>query len=193
MHLIQRIKTWHELRCLKRGAKEQPSPSTFVELGWAYSHLDLHAKAQSVARDGLALFPNSSELRQLLDGSRRGSRHRRVADVRAGLARVAELDMVEKVTFMRGSKAMVKGPIDDARDPFLRLVRVTAKAAHGFARRLDFGKASQTVVEGAFGRVCICVSGETLAAAQCSEGCDVESVFCELQEIVVGVLHAAED
>src|SRR5690606_22337874 len=47
-----------------------------------------------------------------------------LAEVRAGLARVSELTGVAKATFIRGSKAMVKGDIADGRDPFLRIVRV---------------------------------------------------------------------
>ena len=365
MHLIQRMKIWKELRRLEQRAKEQPSPSTFVDLGQVYINLDLHDKAESMAEDGLALFPKSIELRQLLDCSRRGLRTRRAADlrakltrspspklfrelaliqldlgdsnalhatcqewglrfpddagcwlmlgqarltsfyrdlaaregqeavqcleravgmdpkevqsrrllsevlyrvgavheaqkhlevlrsldpadqeieqllthvakladsgadlttlfdeveshgsllhasleaaapspgvdrslaeVRAGLTRVAELPGVAKATFIRGSKAMVKGDVRDGRDPFLRIVRVTAKAAHRFARRLDIGNASKTVVEGSFGRICICVFGEALAAAQCVDGCDVELVLAELQELVAGALHAVED
>ena len=365
MHLIQRMKIWKELKRLEQKAKEQPSPSTFVDLGQVYINLDLHDKAESMAEDGLALFPKSIELRQLLDCARRGLRHRRakelrakltrspsaklfrelallqielgdnsalhatcqewglrfpddpgcwlvlgqarltnfyrdlaaregqeavdcltravgmdpegiqprrllsevlyrvgavreaqkhlemlaeldptdedlqellahvaslddrgndierllddveshgcllhptpqaatrprsvdasMAEVRTGLARVAELPGVEKVTFIRGSKAMVKGQIKDGRDPFLRIVRVTAKSAHRFARRLDIGNASKTVIEGDFGRICICVYGEALAAAQCEPAAaDVEQVLLELQEIVAGALHAVE-
>ena len=365
MHLIQRMKIWKELRRLEQRAKEQPSPSTFVDLGQVYINLDLHDKAERMAEDGLALFPKSIELRQLLDCARRGLRHRRATELRAkvtrapnpklyrelaliqielgdsnalhatcqewslrfpddagcwlvlgqsrltnfyrdlaaregqeavqcleravamdpkdvesrrllsevlyrvgavheaqkhmetlreldpadpeieallshvaalpdrgadvaalldeveshgclahpslhagvqapagdrsmsqvreGLAQIAELEGVEKATFIRGSKAMVKGAIRDGRDPFLRIVRVTAKAAHRFARRLDIGSASKTVVEGDFGRICICVYGEALAAAQCRANADIDRVLGELQEIVAGALHAVED
>lgn len=365
MHLIQRMKIWKELRRLEQKAKEQPSPSTFVDLGQVYINLDLHDKAETLAEDGLALFPKSIELRQLLDCARRGLRHRRARDlrarltrsptpklyeelstiyieledsnelhaicqewrlrfpddpgcwliqgrarltafyrdlaaregheavqcleravdmdpaerqsrrllgeflyrigavaearkhlaalreldpndpeieallshvsglddhgsdvvalldeveshgsllnptmqtvgpvagagmsmsqVRAGLARITELPGVAKATFIRGSKAMVKGAIQDGKDPFLRVVRVTAKSAHRFARRLDIGNASKTILMGDFGRICICVYGEALAAAQCDADCDVEMVMGELQEIVAGALHAVED
>lgn len=365
MHLIQRMKIWKELRRLEQRAKEQPSPSTFVDLGQVYINLDLHDKAERMADDGLALFPKSIELRQLLDCARRGLRHRRAqelrakltrspspklfrelasihlelgdsnalhavcqewslrfpedsgswlmlgqarltsfyrdlaaregqeavqcleraasmnpeesqsrrllgevlyrigavheaqkhitalreldpadqeieqllshvatlsdggsdlsalfdeveshgslmhptaqsavpantaersfTDVRTGLARISELSGVSKAVFIRGSKAMVKGEINDGRDPFLRIVRVTAKAAHRFARRLDIGNAAKTVVEGDFGQICICVYGEALAAAQCQEGAQIEQVLGELQEIVAGALHAVED
>lgn len=365
MHLLQRMKIWKELRRLEQKAKEQPSPSTFVDLGQVYINLDLHDKAEELANDGLALFPKSIELRQLLDCAHRGLSHRRAKDlrarltrtpsaelfrelaqihieledndalhklcqewklrfpedagcwlvqgqarligyyrdlaareghealqsleravrmdpaerqsrrllgemlyrigavgeaqkhieelrridpsdqevesllsyvaklddrgadvsallddveshgsllhptmqaavvaakpglsmaqVRAGLAHVAELPGVQKATFIRGSKAMVKGAIQDGKDPFLRVVRVTAKSAHRFARRLDIGNASKTIIEGPFGRICICVYGEALAAVQCDADCDLEQVMGELQEVVAGALHAVEE
>ena len=87
MHLIQRMKIWKELRRLEQRAKEQPSQSTFVDLGQVYINLDLHDKAERMAEDGLALFPKSIELRQLLDCARRGLRMRRAADLRAKLTR----------------------------------------------------------------------------------------------------------
>lgn len=365
MHLIQRMKIWKELRRLAHRAKEQPSPSTFVDLGQVYINLSLHDKAVRMAEDGLALFPKSVELRQLLDCARRGLRNRRaieiraklarssspklfrelaliqmelgdsnalratcqqwslrfpddagswlmlgqarltsfyrdlaaregreavqcleravvmdpaeaqtrrllsevlyrigavceaqkhlqvlreidpsdqevdqllshvatltdtgddlnvlldeveshgslrnsslqaalpvpcarrsITEVRAGLTRVSGIVGVQKAAFIRGSKAVVKGEIKSARDPFLRIVRVTAKAAHRFARRLDIGNASKTVVEGKYGRICICVFGEVLAAALCDDACDVEQVLSELQELVAGALHAVEE
>jgi len=365
MHLIQRMKIWKELRRLEQRAKEQPSPSTYVDLGQVYINLDLHDKAESMAVDGLALFPKSIELRQLLDCARRGLRARRATELRAkltrspnpklfrelallqielgdsnalhatcqewslrfpddpgswlvlgqarltsfyrdlaaregqeavdcleravemdpnevqsrrllsevlyrvgavqaaqkhiealrsldpadqeveallsyvatlpdhggdvgslfeeveshgslkhpsmqaaeqapsaersmssvrdGLTHVSQLPGVRKATFIRGSKAMVKGAIKDGRDPFLRIVRVTAKAAHRFARRLDIGNASKTVVEGDFGKICICVFGEALAGAQVTAEADVDQVLGDLQEIVAGALHAGDE
>jgi predicted regulator of Ras-like GTPase activity (Roadblock/LC7/MglB family) len=115
-----------------------------------------------------------------------------MARVRDGLAHVADLPGVQKATFIRGSKALVKGAIRDGKDPFLRVARVVAKAAHRFARRLDIGTANKTVVEGPFGHICICVFGEALAAAQCTEAADLAGVMAELQEIVAGALHVVE-
>lgn len=364
MHLIQRMKIWKELRRLEQRARETPSPSTFVDLGQVYINLDLHDKAERIAEDGLALFPKSTELRQLVDCARRGLRTRQAADLRAkltrapnpalyrelaqlqidlgdaaalhatcqewslrfpddpgcwlvmgqarllafyrdlaaregneavrcleravamapedtesrrllgellyrigavkkarellghlqaldpkdselqallahvqgladrgddvealldeveshgslahpslaaaprpagdesmalvrdGLAHVADLAGVRKATFIRGSKALVKGAIRDGKDPFLRVVRVVAKAAHRFAKRLDIGSANKTVVDGPFGHVCICVYGEALAAVQCDAGTDLAQVMTELQEIVASALHAVEE
>lgn len=364
MHLIQRMKIWKELRQLEQRAREQPSPSTFVDLGQVYINLDLHEKAQRVAEDGLALFPKATELRQLLEFARTGLRKQKVADLRAkatrwpspkafgelaavqlelgdakglaatcqewttrfptdagawrimgqsrllgfyrdlgaregleavrcfekavamdgndaeshrllgevlyrigaaarslqhlrladqlqgeasevasllqyvaslpdhgddvarlleeveehgsllhaslaaarpqprgdeqiarardGLAAVAELPGVRKATFIKGSKALVKGEIRDGRDPFLRIVRVVAKSAHRFARRLDIGSASKSIVDVDGGHLCVCVYGDVLAAVQCDLGADKERIVAELQEIVAGALYAAE-
>lgn len=363
MHLIQRMKIWKELRRLEQKAREQPAPNTFVDLGQVYINLEMHDKAERIAEDGLALFPKSSELRQLLECARRGLRKRRAGELRAkatrapspkvyqeltqvlvdlgdsaalhaacqewnlrfpedalcwrvmgqarlvnfyrdlaaregmeaircldravsmqpdesqslrllgellyrigavraaekhltrlqaldtadvevaallrhvsslddhgddleallddvethgslrhpslaaaprasadesmasvrdGLAQIADLPGVRKATFIRGSKALVKGAIRDGRDPFLRVARVVAKAAHRFARRLDIGSANKTIVEGPFGNICICVYGEVLAAAQCDLDADLNRVMTELQEIVAGSLAVAE-
>ncbi|MBX3464556.1 MAG: tetratricopeptide repeat protein [Planctomycetes bacterium] len=355
------MKVWKELRQLEQRAREEPSPSTFVDLGQVYINLDMHDKAQRVADDGLALFPRSAELRQLADCARRGTSRQRAADLRArltrspnpktyrelaqlyidlgdaaslhalcqewsvrfpedagawmaigqarllnfyrdlaaregqeavrcleravrmdgkdaqsrrllgevlyrigavrsaqvhlralqeldpadaeveallrhvagladqgddvrallggveeqgclvhppppvaasaprqeesvarvreGLATVAEIEGVRKATFIKGSRALVKGAIRDGRDPFLRVVRVVAKAAHRFARRLDIGNASKTVVDGDFGHICVCVYGDALAGAQCDRGTDLDLVMAELQEVVAGALH----
>lgn len=364
MNLIQRMKIWKELRELEQRARELPSPSTFVDLGQVYINLDMHEKAQRVAEDGLALFPKSTELRQLLEFARTGLRKQRAAELRAkatrwpspkiyrelaevqlelgdakalsatcqewtvrfpddagawlimgqarllgfyrdlaaregveavrclekaatmndddaqchrllgevlyrigavgrslahlravarlcpedaetrrlmqyvgglvdqgedvarllkeaeehgslmhpsmaaaqpnaqgdeqisrardGLAAVAELEGVRKATFIKGSKALVKGEIRDGRDPFLRIVRVIAKSAHRFARRLDIGNASKSVVDVDGGHVCVCVYGDVLAAVLCDRGADLERIVAELQEIVAGALYAAQ-
>src|SRR5690606_16869526 len=95
-----------------------------------------------------------------------------------------------KATFIKGTRALVKGAIRDGRDPFLRIVRVVAKSAHRFARRLDIGSCSKTVVDGDFGHICVCVYGEVLAAVQCNRGTYLDHVLAELQDIVAGSLYA---
>lgn len=362
MHLIQRMKIWKELRRLEQRAREEPSPSTFVDLGQVYINLEMHDKAQRAAEDGLALFPKAAELRKLLDCATRGLRKQRaielrskltrspnaklyrelaqlqvdlgsvselhttcqewslrfpddagawlvlgqarllnfyrdlaaregveavrclqravemdaeepqarrllgevlyrigavgtalehlqslqalrqddeelaallrhvstladhgsdveallgeveehgclahpslaaapalpqsdaaLARIRDSLAQVAELPGVRKATYIKGSRALVKGAIRDGRDPFLRVVRVVAKAAHRFARRLDIGSANKSVVDGDFGHICVCVYGEVLAGVQCDRGTDLDAVLAELQEIVAGSLYS---
>ena len=89
---------------------------------------------------------------------------------------------------IQGTRALVKGSIRNGRDPFLRIVRVVAKAAYRFGRRLDIGNACKNVVDGDFGHICVCVYGEVLAGVQCDTGTDIELVLAELQEIVAGSL-----
>ncbi len=364
MHLIQRMKVWKELRRLERRVREEPAPNTFVDLGQVFINLEMHDKAEQCATDGLALFPKSSELRELRECARRGLRQRRAAALRArvtrspnqkdyrdlaqllieigdsaslhavcqewslrfpadagcwlvlgqtklvnfyrdlaaregheaarclqravrmqpadpqarrllgelmyrigavaaaqrqfrelqalnaedrevaallrhvaslsdhgddlaglfadvethgslrhppmaptspsgderplagvrdGLAQVAELPGVTKAAFIRGAKALVKGAIRDGKDSFLRASRVVARAAHRFARKVDIGSASKTIVEGPFGRICVCAYGDALAAALCDARADATQVMAELQEIVAGALAVTEE
>lgn len=113
-----------------------------------------------------------------------------LSHIRDGLAAVVAIPGVEKATCISNGRALVKGAIKDGRDPFLKVVRVVAKAAHRFSRRLDFGMAKKTVVEGPFGNICICIYGELLAAVQCTEQADVDQVLAMLQEIVADTLVA---
>ena len=362
MHLIQRMKIWKELKRLEIRVREEPSPTTFVDLGQVYINLESYDKALRVAEDGLALFPRAAEMKKLLDCARRGLGKQRAAELKARLIRspspklfreVAELQMdlgevaalhatcqewslrfpedpgawlllgqarllgfyrdlasregreavrcldravqmgcedsqarrllsevlyrvgavsqarehletlrdlhkgdpeldgllsyvagltdhgdnvealfgeveergslthpplatattspaevgvasireslgniaeipgVKKATYIKGSRALVKGAIKDGRDPFLRIVRVVAKAAYRFGRRLDIGNACKNVVDGDFGHICVCVYGEVLAGVLCDEGTDIELVLGELQEIVAGSLSSA--
>ena len=108
-----------------------------------------------------------------------------VTAARERLARLARHDGVVKATLIRGAKAAVGGAVTGSRDPFLKMVRVSAKAAHRFARGLGVGRAVTTTLEGAFGRVCICVCGDALAAAQVRPGADVGPVVEALQALVV--------
>jgi len=111
-----------------------------------------------------------------------------MARIRAGLGRIADCGGVVKATYIKGSRALIRGQIDDGRDPLLRIVRVVAKAAHRFSSRLDIGNACKTVVDGDFGRICVCVYGDALAGVQCSEQADTDHLLGELQEIVAGSL-----
>ncbi|MCA8949842.1 MAG: tetratricopeptide repeat protein [Planctomycetes bacterium] len=111
-----------------------------------------------------------------------------VGSIRETLGHIADIPGVRKATYIKGSRALVKGEIKDGRDPFLRIVRVIAKAAHRFGRRLDIGNACKNVVDGDFGHICVCVYGEVLAGVQCDTGTDIDLVLAELQEIVAGSL-----
>lgn len=361
MQIIQRMKIWKDLKRLEQRVRDEPSPSTFVDLGQVFINLESYDKALRVAEDGLALFPRSAELKKLLDCARRGIGRQRAAELRAKLTRspnprlyrelaelqtglddtaalqttcqewgkrfpddsgswlmlgqaklsgyyrdlaaadgreamrcleraialngnelmarrllgellyrigsvhravdelttmqelhcadadledllrhvqalqdhgddiddllaeieergslchapaalggnegwdpaltsvreslgqVAEIPGVQKAAYIKGGRALVKGAIRDGRDPFLRVARVVAKAAHRFARRLDIGSACKSVVDGDFGHICVCVYGEVLACVLCDAGTDVEHVLAELQEIVAGALFS---
>jgi len=362
MHLIQRMKIWKDLRRLEQRVREEPSPTTFVDLGQVYINLECHDKAVRVAEDGQTLFPRSGELRKLLDCARRGLSKQRITalkakivraptariyrelaelqmdlgdtaglnvtcqewslrfpgdadawlilgqarmlafyrdlaaregqeamryldravsmdaespqaqrllgemlyrvgavsksmaclealrdlhrsdpeleallayvagledkgedvdrllgeveergsltyplqtaavlagvaeprgDIRDGLGRIAMIQGVHKAAYIKGKRALVKGQIRDGRDPFLRIVRVVAKAAHRFGRRLDIGNAVKNVVESDLGLICVCVYGDALAGVQCDRGVDTDRLLADLQEIVAGSLCAA--
>lgn len=114
------------------------------------------------------------------------------AGVRDALGDVTQIAGVRKATFIRGTKAMVRGAVRDGRDPFLRTARVVGKSMQRFARRLDIGQANKSVVEGGFGAVCVCAYGDAMAAAQCEAGADFDKVLAALQEVVAGALAAPE-
>lgn len=83
MNLIQKLKIWKELRRLEQRAREQPCPSTFVDLGQVYINLAMADKAMQTAEDGLALFPESAELHKLRDFARRSRARAKVAGLQA--------------------------------------------------------------------------------------------------------------
>lgn len=360
MHLIQRLKIWKELRRLEQRAREEPSPSTFVDLGQVFINLEMVDRALQAAEDGLALFPDSVELAKLRDFARRSTSKARIEDLRArinrsasgklyrelaslhlelgdlgalhatceewsvrfpedagawlvlgqarlagfyrglaaregleairclsrslqldhaerkahqllaevyyrlgaiesarehmaalekgaldrdlqalrtavqnaaptgkdiesllreaeesgslanappipmgparedgihgirdALAQLAEMRGVRKATYIRGTRALVKGDIRDGKDSFLRVVRVVAKAGMRFSRRLDYGNFNKGVLQGPFGQILLCCYGEVLAAVECDRSANVDRVLAELQELVAASLYAA--
>lgn len=360
MNLIQRLKIWKELRRLEARVREEPSPSTFVDLGQVFLNLDMQERALQAAEDGLLLFPDSAELKKLRTVARRGVDRARtdelrarieknpsnrlygelvailaesgdagslhatceewsvrfphdagpflwlgqsclqsfyrslasrdgieavaaleraiglepkqvrarvllaelfyrvgatqrartlldavpsegddselqnlrrqvaaarslgsdveellrsaedngllpnapptaavasrgddgIAAIRDSLAAIAEMEGVEKAAYIRGTRALVKGDIKDGKDPFLRTVRVVAKAGHRYSRRLDVGSFKRGVIQGPFGVLCICCYGEVLAAVQCSADAPTDRILAELQEVVASSLYA---
>ena len=138
---------------------------------------DVDALLREVERRGALRHPSHAESRRQ-DACP-------VAAAQACLTALAGRDGVLKATLIRGNKAAVSGAITGNCDPFLKLVRTSAKAAHGFARRLGIGRAAKTTLEGEFGRVCICVHGEALAAAQICPEAVVGDVLAELQDLVL--------
>ncbi|MGE3174294.1 MAG: hypothetical protein AB7O97_16820 [Planctomycetota bacterium] len=361
MNLIQRLKIWKELRRLEQRVREEPSPSTFVDLGQVFINLDMLERALQAADDGLLLFPDSLELQKLRDFAWRGVNRAKVDDLRGrlnktassklfrelvgiyleigdqgslhatceewsvrfpsdpgpwlflgqarlanyyrdfsaregleavqnleraigldprerkarvllaevfcrvgavqrartlieavssgidepelqnlrrlvagakplgndiealfrsaeeggvlpnaplaasspairsedgigsirdALAGIAEMQGVRKATYIKGTRALVKGDIKDGKDPFLRTVRVVAKSSHRFSRRLDIGSFKKGVLQGPFGVICICCYGEVLAGVQCDATAPVDRILAELQELVASSLYA---
>jgi tetratricopeptide (TPR) repeat protein len=89
VNLIQRLKIWKELRRLEQRVREEPSPSTFVDLGQVFINLDMLDRALQAADDGLLLFPDAQELQKLRDFAWRGVHRTRVDDLRARLDKTA--------------------------------------------------------------------------------------------------------
>jgi hypothetical protein len=113
-----------------------------------------------------------------------------IGAIRDALAAIAEMDGVQKAAYIRGTRALVKGDIKDGKDPFLRTVRVIAKAGHRYSRRLDVGSFKRGVIQGPFGVLCICCYGEVLAAVQCTSTSPTDRILAELQEVVASSLYA---
>jgi predicted regulator of Ras-like GTPase activity (Roadblock/LC7/MglB family) len=143
---------------------------------------DLDALFRRVEEEGV--LPNS-----LPKVSRPGQVDDGIATLRDALAAIAELRGVRKATYIKGSRALVKGDIKDGKDAFLRVVRVIAKSAQRFGRRLDIGNFNKGVVQGGFGNICICCYGEVVAAVLCDATAQVDRVLAELQELVAGSLY----
>ncbi|MFQ5505473.1 MAG: tetratricopeptide repeat protein [Planctomycetota bacterium] len=114
-----------------------------------------------------------------------------ISGIREGLSRLVQNEGVCKAAYIRGGKALVKGDIRNGRDPFLKTVRVIAKAAQRAVRRMDLGNFSKGIVEGSFGHICICTFGDVSAAVQCASGTRIDDILSDLQELVAGSLFVA--
>ena len=107
---------------------------------------------------------------------------------RDALTGIMQIPGVTKAVYIVGAKALVRGDVSGGDDPFLRLVRVMSRAAHRAARRMDIGNFNKGVVDGSFGRICLCSFGDALAAVQCEALSSVEAVLEQLQELVASSL-----
>lgn len=65
MNLLKRFKLSRELSRMEKKAKENPSPSTFVDLAQAYINLGWIDHTLRVAQEGLLLFPRSESLQKV--------------------------------------------------------------------------------------------------------------------------------
>lgn len=87
MKLLNRLRIWKELRHLEARVREEPSPTTFVDLGQVYINLGMVAETLAAADEGLRLFPNSAELRKLLKFAKRKQLDGRIKDLRQRLGK----------------------------------------------------------------------------------------------------------
>ncbi|MEY2980076.1 MAG: hypothetical protein RL562_303 [Planctomycetota bacterium] len=85
MNLIQKLKIWKELRRLEALVRQTPSPSTFIDLGQVYINLGMHERTLELADEGLALFPQSAELRKLRRFAHKTRLNQRIRELRGQL------------------------------------------------------------------------------------------------------------
>ena len=163
-----------------------------------HSLLDLANKMPENEDDADRLLRVVEERGSLLnrgDTSTRGNKsvasEEAISGIREGLSRLVQVEGVLKAAYIRGSKALVKGEIKNGRDPFLKAIRVIAKASQRAARRMDLGNFSKGIVDGSFGHICICTFGDVSAAIQVREGTQVDRLLNDLQDLVAGSLFMA--
>lgn len=85
MKIIQKLKIWKDLKRLEARVRQSPSPSTFVDLGQVYINLGMHERTLELADEGLALFPQSTELRKLRRFANKTRLNSRIDEVRQEL------------------------------------------------------------------------------------------------------------
>lgn len=173
--LLDRYPDDEEVRALDREIREGKGGTQDVARG--LEEVQKHGALQNQAPEELAAAAPGAE--------------EAIESIRDGLERLVTLNGVVKAAYIRGSKALVKGQIRDGRDPFLKTVRVVAKASQRASRRMDLGNFNKGIVAGNFGYICICSLGDVCAAVQCSRGTRVERIVNDLQELVSGSLYAA--
>ena len=103
------MKIWKELKHLEERVREEPSPTTFVDLGQVYINLECYDKAVRVAEDGRALFPRSVELGKLLDCARRGLGKQRVAELKADMLAAFDEEQLDEEHFKPTGTLVILG------------------------------------------------------------------------------------
>lgn len=114
-----------------------------------------------------------------------------LAGIKQALALIAAQPGVHKAAYIKGAKALVRGEIKDARDPFLRTVRVIARAAQRASRRMDIGNFNKGIVDGPFGHVLVCCLGDVTASVLVAKGARVDRILAQMQDMVAGSLFLA--
>jgi len=114
-----------------------------------------------------------------------------LAGIKKSLAQIASVQGVQKAAYIKGSKALVRGEICDARDPFLRAARVIARSAQRASRRMDIGNFNKGIVEGPFGHFLICCLGDVTSSVLLEKGARVDRVLSLMQDMVASSLYVA--
>ena len=113
-----------------------------------------------------------------------------MSGLKKSLMRLADTQGVRKAAYIKGSKALVRGEIKSARDPFLRAVRVISRSAQRTSRRMDIGSFNKGVLDGPFGQILLCSLGDVVASVLAVEGANTEMILSRMQDMVAGALYA---
>ena len=97
MKLLQRLKIWRELKRLETRARENPSPTTYVDLGQVYINLGLVDQTLRVSEEGLALFPHAQELRKLNKFAKRSRLKEQIVDLRKRLNKTPQAEQYREL------------------------------------------------------------------------------------------------
>lgn len=100
MKLLSRLRIWKELRQLEAKVREEPSPSTFVDLGQVYINLGMLNETLAAADEGLRLFPNSAELRKLLKFAKRKQLDGKIKELRQRLNRTPSAKLYRDLSLL---------------------------------------------------------------------------------------------
>jgi tetratricopeptide (TPR) repeat protein len=85
--LFKRFKITRELTRLEKKAKDDPSPSIFVDLAQVYINLGSQEDALRVVEEGLVLFPRSDELRKVLGFAKKQVLAKKIEHLRGDLSK----------------------------------------------------------------------------------------------------------
>lgn len=117
MKLLRRIKIWRELKRLEARSRAHPSPTTFVDLGQVYINLGLTEQALRVSEEGLALFPQSQEIRKLNRFVKRSMLKQRIAALRKQINKTQQPDLYRKLARLYlelGDYGAVRGTCEES-------------------------------------------------------------------------------
>jgi len=85
VRFLRRLKIWREIRRLEARVRDQPTPTTYVDLGQVYVNLGMMDHTLRVAKEGAELFPQSQEIRKLHRFVQRSMLKARIVELRRGV------------------------------------------------------------------------------------------------------------